>query len=59
MYWNKDKVEAFPDLRDPITGDWLPMSQSDIAKMERSEHSRKLSAIDEKRTAEMLTSILK
>ena len=59
MYWNSDKIDAFPDTRDPVTGDWLPPSLSDIARMERAEHSNKLAALNEQRAAEMLTSILK
>ena len=59
MYWNKDKIEAFPDLRDPITGDYLPMSQSDVAKIERAEHSQRKNAMSNSLVASMLTSILK
>ena len=59
MYWNSDKIDAFPDTRDPVTGDWLPPSQSDIARIERAEHNNELAAINEQQVAEMLTSILK
>lgn len=55
MYYNSDQFDMFPDSRDPVTGDWLPLSESDKARVIRSE-DRKMSNIG---IASMLTSILK
>lgn len=63
MYYSKDKFEHSPDLRDPVTGDWLPLSESDKARQVRSEESRARVAREASRNSSailsMLTSILK
>lgn len=63
MYYNRDKFEPFPDLRDSVTGDWLPLSESDIARQVRAEESRAQLASETSRNSSailsLLTSILK
>lgn len=63
MYYNKDKFEHSPDLRDPVTGDWLPFSESDKARIVRSEESLKRAqsqaSINSRGIMSLLTSILK
>lgn len=63
MYYDKDKFETFPDMRDSVTGDWLPMSESDKARQVREEESRLRIAQEASRNSSailgMLTSILK
>lgn len=63
MYYNKDKFDFAPDLRDPVTGDWLPLSESDKARQLRAEESRAQLARETSRNSSailsMLTSILK
>ena len=63
MYYNNDKFDYAPDLRDPVTGDWLPLSESDKARQVRAEESRAQLARDTSRNSSailsMLTSILK
>lgn len=63
MYYNKDKFDYAPELRDSVTGDWLPLSESDKARQVRAEESRAQLARDTSRNSSailsMLTSILK
>lgn len=63
MYYDRDKFEHTPDLRDPVTGDWLPLSESDKARQVRAEESRAQLARETSRNSSailsMLTSILK
>lgn len=63
MYYNRDKFDYAPDLRDPVTGDWLPLSESDKARQVRAEESRAQLAREASRQSKsilsMLTSIFK
>lgn len=63
MYYNQDKFEHTPDLRDSVTGDWLPLSESDKARMVRAEESyrnlARKSSQNQKAVLSMLTSIFK
>lgn len=63
MYYNRDKFEPFPDMCDPVTGDWLPMSESDKARQVREKESRLRISQEASRNSSailsMLTSILK
>lgn len=63
MYYDRDKFEHTPDLRDSVTGDWLPLSESDKARQVRAEESRAQLARETSRNSSailsMLTSILK
>lgn len=45
-----------PDLRDPVTGDWLPLSESDKARFERHQIHQQYSA---SQLTSLLTSVLK
>lgn len=56
MYYEKDQFEPFPDVRDPVTGDWLPLSESDKARSIRASQRDKMS---NSQIANMLSSILK
>lgn len=56
MYYDKDKFEPFPDMRDPVTGDWLPMSESEKAKILRSAEQKVKS---ESEVGSILASIFK
>ena len=63
MYYSSDRFEHTPDLRDPVTGDWLPLSESDKARQVRKAESvrqgmRKMNA-DTSAVLQMLTSIMK
>lgn len=63
MYYNRDKFEPFSGLRDPVTGDWLPLSESDKARQVRADESRAQLARETSRNSSailsLLTSILK
>lgn len=63
MYFDKDTFEPFPDVRDQVTGDWLPMSESMKAREIRQQRSMnsaaRLSAQNTRSMLNMLTSILK
>lgn len=63
MYFEKDIFEPFPDVRDQVTGDWLPMSESMKAREVRRRMSMnsvaRMSAQNTRSMLNMLTSILK
>lgn len=63
MYYNSDQFELFPDNRDPVTGDWLPMSESEKARKVRAKESlsqnARMVSLNSSAILSLLTSILK
>lgn len=63
MYFEKDIFEPFPEVRDQVTGDWLPMSESMKASAMRRQMSMnsvaRMSARNTRAMLNMITSILK
>lgn len=56
MSYENDLFEPFPDVRDPVTGDWLPLSESDKARSIRASQRQQMS---NSQIANMLSSIFK
>lgn len=63
MYYSEDKFEHTPDIRDEVTGDWLPMSESQKARQIRAEDNIKaqkaLESANMSQVLKLMTSIFK
>lgn len=63
MYYNTDKFEYSPDIRDNVTGDWLPLSESQKARQIRQEDyikaQKALESANMSQVLKLMTSILK
>lgn len=51
--------DPYPDVRDPVTGDWLPKSYNDVKSDALARAEQELMKSDMRAVAGMLSSILK
>lgn len=56
---NVRNQQPFPDMRDPVTGEWLPSSYTSEKQFKRVQAAQKVSQADYANYANMLLSVLK